>query len=187
MGLSMAAWDYQAIKKESDIEAIIKIIRLIANIFTVNEIGRDIYMNDSGSYRELMKKLKGLLEKKSNIEKSSVLFSLIKELIACILSCMTNVLFYDRELLMSNPEYKTIKCQLVAILVDFVVQIDNEEICCEALRVVSNVSRMKEFVKVVLEAKIHEAILILLESTNKEIVYYSLGILINLMVEDEVK
>ncbi len=36
MGLSMAAWDYQAIKKESDIEAIIKIIRLIANIFTVN-------------------------------------------------------------------------------------------------------------------------------------------------------
>jgi hypothetical protein len=30
-------------------------------------------MNDSASYRELMKKLKGLLEKKSNIEKSSVL------------------------------------------------------------------------------------------------------------------
>lgn len=35
MGISMAAWDYQAMKKESDIEAIIKIIRLIANIFTV--------------------------------------------------------------------------------------------------------------------------------------------------------
>lgn len=77
----MAAWDYQAIKKESDIEAIIKIIRLIANIFTVNEIGRDIYMNDSGSYRELMKKLKGLLEKKSNIEKSSVIFLLSRNLL----------------------------------------------------------------------------------------------------------
>lgn len=68
----MAAWDYQAIKKESDIEAIIKIIRLIANIFTVNEIGKDIYMNDSASYKELIKKMKTLLEKKSNIEKSSV-------------------------------------------------------------------------------------------------------------------
>ena len=32
----MAAWDYQAMKKESDVEAIIKIIRLIANIFTVS-------------------------------------------------------------------------------------------------------------------------------------------------------
>lgn len=74
MGLSMAAWDYQAIKKESDIEAIIKIIRLIANIFTVNEIGKDIYMNDSASYKELIKKMKTLLEKKSNIEKSSVCF-----------------------------------------------------------------------------------------------------------------
>lgn len=71
----MAAWDYQAIKKQSDIEAIIKIIRLIANIFTVNQIGKDIYMNDPNSFRELVKKLKGLLQKKSNIEKSSVIFS----------------------------------------------------------------------------------------------------------------
>jgi hypothetical protein len=61
MGLSMAAWDYQAIKKESDIEAIIKIIRLIANIFTVTQIGEDIYMNDSQSYKEVIKKLRGLL------------------------------------------------------------------------------------------------------------------------------
>lgn len=78
------------------------------------------------------------------------------------MSCLTNVLFYDRELLMSNPEYKQVKVQLVNVLVDFVVQIDNEEICCEALRVVSNISRMKDFVRVILDAKIQEAILILL-------------------------
>ena len=61
MGLSMAAWDYQNIKKESDIECAIRIIRLIANIFTVSAIGQDIYVNDLQSYRELIKKMKGLL------------------------------------------------------------------------------------------------------------------------------
>ena len=61
MGISMAAWDYQAMKKESDVEAIIKIIRLIANIFTVSESGQDIYVNDSKSFKELVIKLKNLL------------------------------------------------------------------------------------------------------------------------------
>jgi len=57
----MAAWDYQHIKKESDIDCAIRIIRLIANIFTVSAIGQDIYVNDHQSYRELLKKLKNLL------------------------------------------------------------------------------------------------------------------------------
>ena len=61
MGLSMAAWDYQNIKKESDIDCAIRIIRLIANLFTVSAIGQDIYLNDGNAYRELIKKLKTLL------------------------------------------------------------------------------------------------------------------------------
>lgn len=51
MGLSMAAWDYQHIKKESDIDCAIRIIRLIANIFTVPAIGQDIYVNNSVCFR----------------------------------------------------------------------------------------------------------------------------------------
>ena len=61
MGLSMAAWDYQHIKKESDIDCAIRIIRLMANLLTVPSIGEDIYMNHSNCYRELLKKLKKLL------------------------------------------------------------------------------------------------------------------------------
>lgn len=64
-------------------------MRLVANLFTVPAIGQDIYLNDAASYRELIRKLKSILEKKSNLEKSS-------ELIATILSCLTNVLYYDR-------------------------------------------------------------------------------------------
>jgi hypothetical protein len=67
MGLSMAAWDYQHIKKESDIDCAIRIIRLIANLFTVPTIGQDIYMNFGTCYKELLRKLKTLLQKKSNI------------------------------------------------------------------------------------------------------------------------
>ena len=39
----MAAWDYTAMKKQSDIQALMKIIRLIANLFTLPEIGNEIY------------------------------------------------------------------------------------------------------------------------------------------------
>lgn len=61
MGLSMAAWDYQHIKKESDIDCAIRIVRLIANLFTVATIGQDIYVNHSQTYRDLVKKLKAIL------------------------------------------------------------------------------------------------------------------------------
>lgn len=90
-------------------------------------------------------------------------------------------------MLLASNEYKTIKKELIDLLVDFVVQIDNEEVCCESLRVVSNLTRMKQFIKPVLEAKLHEAVIILLDSTSKEIVYYSLGVIINLLADDEFK
>ena len=61
MGLSMAAWDYQHIKKESDIDCAIRIVRLITNLFTVAPIGQDIYINQSQNYRDLVKKLKSIL------------------------------------------------------------------------------------------------------------------------------
>lgn len=61
MGISMAAWDYTTMKKESDVEALMKIIRLIANIFTVSEIGQSVYRDYSANYRDLIKTLKMLL------------------------------------------------------------------------------------------------------------------------------
>ena len=61
MGLSMSAWDYQHIKKESDVDCAIRIVRLIANLFTVTAIGQDIYVNDPQVYRDLVKKLKAIL------------------------------------------------------------------------------------------------------------------------------
>lgn len=89
MGISVAAWDYQVMKKESDVDALVKIIRLLANLFTVNEIGQDIYMNKGLHFKGMIKRLKDLLEKKCSIVQHA-------DLIICSLSCMANALYYDR-------------------------------------------------------------------------------------------
>lgn len=49
-----------------------KIVRLIANLFTVPEIGQKIYRDHSDNYRQLIKNLKMLLDKKSDVEKNNV-------------------------------------------------------------------------------------------------------------------
>lgn len=49
-----------------------KIIRLMANLFTVPEIGQHIYRDYCHNYRDLIKTLKILLERKSNLEKHNV-------------------------------------------------------------------------------------------------------------------
>ena len=88
---------------------------------------------------------------------------------------------------MSNLEHKNTKIQIINLLINFIVQTDNEEACCEGLRVLSNLSRSKEFIKSILEAQLHEATIILLESSSKETVYYSLGVIINLLTDEDFK
>lgn len=88
---------------------------------------------------------------------------------------------------MASPEHRMVKVQLVGVLVDFVVQIDHEEVTCESLRVLANLTRQREFCAVVVEAKLHEALLILLDSTSKEIVFYCLGVLSNLLTDGAFK
>ena len=52
---------------------------------------------------------------------------------------------------------------------------------------IANLTRIKEFCSAVIDAKIHEALLILLDSTSKEIVYYCLGVLTNLITDNTFK
>ena len=65
-------WDYQVMKKESDVEALVKIIRLLANLFTITEIGTDIYVNRGIQFRDMVKKLKILLERKGDVSLNPV-------------------------------------------------------------------------------------------------------------------
>jgi hypothetical protein len=67
---------------------LIKIIRLIANLVTVDEIGNDLLQTKSVYFKDLLKKLRHIIGNKS-IEKDS-------EMIQCSLSCLANLLFFDK-------------------------------------------------------------------------------------------
>jgi hypothetical protein len=49
----------------NDQDALIKIIRLIANLLTVEEIGYDLFKNKKLIYRDLVKKVRNLIHEKS--------------------------------------------------------------------------------------------------------------------------
>lgn len=53
-----------------------KMIRLIANLFTVPEIGNHLYREKPEQYRQLVKQLAKVLEKRGNLEKGSVIIQL---------------------------------------------------------------------------------------------------------------
>jgi hypothetical protein len=61
--ISFTSMDFQS-QKESDKEVLIKIIRLIANIITVDKIGSDLYMNRRHNFIEIAKKLIAVLRDK---------------------------------------------------------------------------------------------------------------------------
>ena len=54
-----------------DIDALIKLIRLIANLFTLEEIGLDFVQKRATNYKELLRKLNDLINKK-DVKKHAV-------------------------------------------------------------------------------------------------------------------
>ena len=64
MGITHTSWDFKIMKAESDLEALIKLIRLIGNLLTVENIGYDVITNKQNIYRELIKRLVVLLTNK---------------------------------------------------------------------------------------------------------------------------
>jgi len=76
-----------------------KLIRLIANLLTVNDIGVDI-ITKGLYYKDILKKFKQLLNAK-NISYINRLFKIIYfrtngELLSCVLSCLANITYYDK-------------------------------------------------------------------------------------------
>jgi len=103
------------------------------------------------------------------------------------LSFIANIMFFENQTLKQEDfSLTTLKTEILFTLNRFIIQ-NNEEVCCEALRVLSNLSRDKNLARQTTKTKIVEAVIALLAHTNKDIVYYSLGIIMNLMVTDEMR
>ena len=88
MGITHTSWDFKIMKAESDMEALIKLIRLIGNLLTVENIGYDVITNKQNIYRELIKRLVVLLTNKEIAKES--------ELIFCCLSCLANGTYFEK-------------------------------------------------------------------------------------------
>ena len=132
-------------------------------------------------FKDMIKKMRVLINDKENDADGN------QELIFCTLSCLANATFYEKQGIKNDIEYKKTKFELVKTVAFFAMQTKFEDICCEALRVISNLSRDKELVKLIIDVQLAEALVLLMESNSLEIVYYVLGALINLINNEEIK
>lgn len=166
--------------QQSDKDVLNKVIRLLANMFTDQEASIDFITNRYEDYKFMLRKLKYFMNE-NEVQNNS-------ELLVCVLSCISNVLYYDTELITKNDfELSSLKYELVVATGYIILQPKKEEILIEGLRVISNLSRNKDNIKAILKIKFEEALIVLLDHRSREIVYYSIGILINLTQDKEFK
>ena len=130
------------IEKEGDMEALMMMMRMMANLLTIEQIGLDFTQKKEIYYKDILKKTKFILE--------NVKIATHSELIISSLCLLSNLSFYEKNnqlLQMNNLELKKLKNDIIGCMLDFMVQADNSEVQIESLRILANFSRSKELVK----------------------------------------
>ena len=116
-------------------------MRLLANLLTEEEIGVEFRDKYAFYYKDIMRKIVFLL--KDNDIKVQ------QERVSCGLSWLANLTFYDKAggggVGVQDLELVQCKGDAVCMLNNYIMQIEDEEICCEGLRVLANLSRSKVF------------------------------------------
>ena len=64
---------------------------------------------------------------------------------------------------------------------------DKEEICCEAIKVLANLTRHKDIIPALITYKIADALVLYLAINSKEVIFYVLGVLINIVCNNEIR
>ena len=101
-----------------------------------------------------------------------------EEFILNAISCITNVLFYDlpQNELLTNE----IRTDIFNSIKLYILATQNEEIQIETVRVLSNLSRHSALCDEFVDDKTFlEALTVVLDNTLRDLVYYSVGIIIN--------
>lgn len=109
-----------------------------------------------------------------------------EEFILNSVSCATNLLFYDTpQLNLFTTDQR--QCIFSAVK-PFVLETSNEELQIEAVRVISNLSRHETLCEgFVADRSFTEALVVILDHTLRELVFYTIGIIINITMHDEIK
>jgi len=162
------------------LEALEKIIRLLANLLVQEEIGLDLIANKQSQFRLMLGTLMELLVKTEG--------GTSKQITVCILQCFSNLTFYNKlQIAKEDFAYREILCKLTSLVSAFVMQANSEEICSSALRVVANLSRHKELIKYIIKFKIIDGVVMLLETNSLEIAFNALGVLVNVASFESIK
>lgn len=143
-------------------DVLVKSLRLIANLVLDPEVGQGLDCADS-----LVSMLGRILS-----EYDSVVY---EELVLNAVSCLTNVLYYDTP----QSPFEINRFELLSVLAPLLVQTLNTEITIEAVRACGNLTRHEEVCKAMYSLLLADALLILLEHSDNDVVFYSLGCLTN--------
>nr|XP_054752945.1 armadillo repeat-containing protein 2-like [Lytechinus pictus] len=155
-------------KQDGTIEdVLIKLIRVVANLSINPDIGPLIAANET-----CVDLLMQVLESKD--------ISQNEELVLNALITINNLSFYD----IINSAIVERQVQIARLLLKQLVT-DHKEGMIEASRVFGNLSRSVDIRNFLTAKKVDEMMVTLLDSGNREFVYTSCGVLINLMTDQE--
>jgi hypothetical protein len=88
-GKTFSSFEFHKAKgKEDENDVLTKLLRLLANLFTLPKIGKDLMQKQPKIYRDMLKRLSELLSRREITQDD--------EQILCILSCLANVTFYEK-------------------------------------------------------------------------------------------
>lgn len=153
--------------KEAE-EVLVKVVRLLANVSISDSIGRDCC-----AAAAIVSPLLDLLGSKTIAE--------AEELVLNVVAAITNLCFYDLpENLLFSAENKQLLCRLFRPLL---LENYNPEALVEAARALGNITRHEDARHILLQLRVDEVLVILLEHSNRDLVFFLCGVLVNLAAD----
>ncbi|KAG3087932.1 hypothetical protein PI124_g17852 [Phytophthora idaei] len=170
-----------AVEGEQAMEVLIKLVRVVANLAINADVGAQLNGYDA---------LTPLLE---TLEVSQRVGD--EELMLNTVSCITNVSYYstapasDSKGSAQNSDYCFIESNRVAItqLLARILLDRNKEAVVEAARAFGNLSRFKDVLGYMSDLKVLECLVVLLDHSNREVVYTVCGVLMNAALDQNTR
>ncbi|KAH7484913.1 Armadillo repeat-containing protein 2 [Phytophthora ramorum] len=166
---------------EQSMEVLIKLVRVIANLAINADVGAQLNENEG---------VAPLLEILEVAQQAGD-----EELMLNTVSCITNVSYYstapkgEGKASFQSSDYCFIESNRVAItqLLARILLDRNEEAVVEAARAFGNLSRFKDVLVYMRELKVLDCLVVLLDHSNREVVYTVCGVLMNAALDQSTR
>ena len=160
-------------------DALTKIIKLLANLSTEESVAYEEFHQIRDLLNKFIEQL-CLAVNRRTIEEN-------EEFVLNAVSCITNILYYDtaqKPLLTPDLRGTVFNC-----VKNFLLATQNEEIQIETVRVLSNLSRHSQLCEELFtgDKEFLQMLVIVLDHTLRDLVFYSVGIIINMSLHERVR